>query len=152
MNCVESCEYDNLSLSRRLGGFLSEKHSSQYVGNEGIYSVGRDLVYQIWQISKIECFVGISQEGLTREILTKTNYHHLLWLFAFQSYAEHMLHFVGRLFASYPWKLLWSSIYLDSSHSLSHTTHTMKSHIKYRIQNIEQNYNQIWHGIKANTN
>ena len=41
---------------------------------------------------------------------------------------------------------------LESSHFLSHITLTMKSHIKYRVQNIEQNYNQIWHGIKANTN
>ena len=40
---------------------------------------------------------------------------------------------------------------LESSHSLSHTTHTMKSHTKYKIYKIEQNYNQIWHGIKANT-
>ena len=31
-----------------------------------------------------------------------------------------------------------------------HTTHTMKSHIKYRVQKIEHNYNQIWHRIKAN--
>ena len=40
---------------------------------------------------------------------------------------------------------------LESLHSLSHTTHTMKSHIKYRVHKIEQNYNQIWHEIKANT-
>ena len=40
---------------------------------------------------------------------------------------------------------------LESSHSLSHTTHTMKSHIKYRVHKIEENYNQIWHRIKANT-
>ena len=44
MDCVEDCGYDNLSLSK---GFLFEKHSSQYVNNVGIYSVGRDLVYQI---------------------------------------------------------------------------------------------------------
>ena len=34
--------------------------------------------------------------------------------------------------------------------SLLHTTFTNKSHMKYRVQKIEQNYNQIWHGIKAN--
>ena len=34
--------------------------------------------------------------------------------------------------------------------SLSHTILTNKSHMKYRIHKIEQNYNQIWHGIKAN--
>ena len=39
---------------------------------------------------------------------------------------------------------------LKSSHSLSHTTLTNKSHIKYTVHKIKQNYNQIWHGIKAN--
>ena len=34
--------------------------------------------------------------------------------------------------------------------SLSHTTLTNKAHMKYRVHKIEQNYNQIWHGIKAN--
>ena len=36
--------------------------------------------------------------------------------------------------------------------SLSHTTLTNKSHMKYRVQKIEHNYNQIWHGIKSNKN
>ena len=31
-----------------------------------------------------------------------------------------------------------------------HTTLTIKSHNKYKVQKIEYNYNQIWHGIKAN--
>ena len=122
-----------------------------------IYSVRRDLVYQIWQIGKTECFAGISQEGLTRETLTretlvKTSYHYLSWLFAFQSCVEHMLHFVRRLLASYSWKLLCFALCLESSQSLSHTTLRKKSHIKYRIHKIEQNYNWIWHGIKANKN
>ena len=74
MDCVEDCGYDNLSLSK---GFLSEKHSSQYVNNVGIYSVGRDLVYQIEQIGKTKCFAGVLREGLTCETLAKTNCHHL---------------------------------------------------------------------------
>ena len=45
---------------------------------------------------------------------------------------------------------------LETSHtlslSLSLTTLTNKSHIKYMVHKIEQNYNQIWHGIKANKN
>ena len=57
--------------------FSLEKHSSQYVGNVGINSVGRDMVYQIRQNSKTEYFMGISRECLTREILAKTNYHFL---------------------------------------------------------------------------
>ena len=50
-----------------------------------------------------------------------------------------------------PTKTSRSSLCLESSHSLSHTTLIKKSHIKYRVHKIEQNYNQIWHGIKANT-
>ena len=47
-DCVEDYGYDNLSFLRVMArSFLSEKHSSQYVGNVGIYSVGRGLVYQI---------------------------------------------------------------------------------------------------------
>ena len=46
MDCVHDCGYNNLSLSRVMTRvFFSENHSSQYVGNVGIYSVGRDLVY-----------------------------------------------------------------------------------------------------------
>ena len=70
-----------ISNSQRLWlGFSLWKHSSQYVGK---YSVGKDMVYQIWQNSKIECFASILQEGITCEILVKTSYHHLSWLFAF---------------------------------------------------------------------
>ena len=144
--------WQSLTLKDNDYDFLFEKHFFQYMGNVGIYSMGRDLVYQIWQIGKIECFTGISREGLTCETLVKTSCHHLKWLFTFQLYAEHVLHFAGSLLASYSRKHFWSSMSLEFSHSLSHTTLTMKSHIKYRIQKIEQNYNQIWHGIKSNTN
>ena len=48
MDCVEDCGYDNLSLSRVMARVFSlKKHSFQYVGNVGIYSVCRDMVYQI---------------------------------------------------------------------------------------------------------
>ena len=53
---------------------FSQKYSSTYVGNEGIYNVGIDSVYQICQFSKTKCFMGISLEGLTCETLAKTNY------------------------------------------------------------------------------
>ena len=130
---------------------FSQKHSSTSVGNGSIYSVGKDRVYQNWQFSKTECFVGISREGLTREALAKHSCLHLSWLFAFQSCAGHMHYFAGCLLASYPRKH-FSLQCLESSHSpsLSHITLTNKSHMKYRVQKIEHNYNQIWHGIKAN--
>ena len=31
-------------------------------------------------------------------------------------------------------------------------SNTNKSYMKYRVHKIEHNYNQIWHGIKANKN
>ena len=43
------------------------------------------------------------------------------------------------------------SLHFEFSHSVSHTTLTMKSRIKYWVQKIEHNYNQIWHEIKVNT-
>ena len=47
MDCVENCGYNNLTLSRIVARVFSLKHSSTFVGNMGIYSVGRDSVYQI---------------------------------------------------------------------------------------------------------
>ena len=132
---------------------FSQKHSLTFVGNVGIYRVGTESVYQIVQSSRTKCFAGVSREGLTRELLAKHNCLHLYWLFAFQSCARHMLHFMVYLVASYPWEIFWLQL-LESSHTLSlslyHTTLTIKLHNKYRVQKIEYNYNQIWHGIKAN--
>ena len=59
MDYVEDCGYDNLSLSRVIARVLPLKSTplniwvmwvyivwvSQYMGNVGIYSMGRDLVY-----------------------------------------------------------------------------------------------------------
>ena len=47
-NHKEMCRWlwvwQSLTLKGNFLGFLSEKHSFQYVGNERIYSVGKDLV------------------------------------------------------------------------------------------------------------
>ena len=45
------------------------------MGNEGIYSVGEDMVEQICQNGKTECLAGISRKGLARELLAKTSCH-----------------------------------------------------------------------------
>ena len=84
----------------------------------GIYSVGTKSVYQIAHSGKTECFASVSQEGLTRELLAQHSCLYLSWLFAFQSCAGHMHHFVGYLDASYPWKLLCLQL-LESSHTHS---------------------------------
>ena len=64
--------------------------------------------------------MSVSREGLTRELLVKHNCLHLSWLFAFQSCAGHMHHFVGCIVTSYLRKLLCLQL-LKSSHSLSIT-------------------------------
>ena len=62
-----------------------------------------------------------------------------------------MHHFAGCLLASYSRKY-FSLQFALSLHTLSfsHTTLTNKFYIKYKVQKIEQNYNQIRHEIKAN--
>ena len=56
---------------------FSQKNSSTIVGNVGICSVGPKSVYQIVQTGRIEYFAGVSQEGLTREMLAKYSCLHL---------------------------------------------------------------------------
>ena len=48
------------------------------MGNVGIYSVGRESVYQIVQSGKIECFASVLWEGLARELLAKHSCLHLV--------------------------------------------------------------------------
>ena len=56
---------------------FSLKHSSTFVGNVGINSVGIENMYQIGQAGRTEYLVGVSQEGLTCEILAR---HSCLYL------------------------------------------------------------------------
>ena len=131
-----------------------QKNSSTFVGNRGIYIV--------WV--RIEC---IRNDNLAKQNVLRVSRGKdlpakhsrkpvvsiLSWLFAFQSCAGHMHHFARSLLARYKWKQLQSSNALSlHTHSLSHTTLTNKTHMKYMVHKIEHNYNQIWHGIKANKN
>ena len=129
---------------------FSQKHSSTYVSNGGIYSKDKDRVYQKWQSGKTKCFAGISREGLTCETLAKTSYLHpvLTLRIPIMCRAHASLH--GMLTRELPVKTLQSSMPWVFTFSLSHTSLTNKSHMKYKVQNIEHNCNQIWHGIKAN--
>ena len=67
--CVEICEYNNLLLSRFVVRVFSQKHSSTFVGNVGMYSVDTISVYQIGQFGKIEYFASTRRPYLqaTRE-------------------------------------------------------------------------------------
>ena len=133
---------------------FSQKHSSTSVGNDGIYSVGEDVVEQIGQNSKTDCFADISQKGLTRETLAKTNCLHPALTLCIPVMCRAHISLCGMLTRELSAKTLQSSICLEFSHSLflTHTTLTNKAHHKYRVRKIEHNYNQIWHGIKANKN
>ena len=73
------------------------------------------------------------------------------WPLAFQSCAGHMFLFAGCLVARYLRKPFWLQV-LESSHSLS-LSHNPYNKFSQQIQGIQDwiNYNQIWHGIKANT-
>ena len=56
---------------------FSLKHSLTFVGNVGINSVGTESVNQTGQAGRTECLAGVSQEGLTCEILVRHNCLHL---------------------------------------------------------------------------
>ena len=67
------------------------------MGNEGIYSVGKDMVKQNITFCQTESFASLSRVGLTRETLAKT--YSLARLFIFKSCALHLAFFMGKLLA-----------------------------------------------------
>ena len=100
---------------------FSQKHSSTSVGNDGIYSVGENVVEQKGQNSKTDCFAGISQEGPTCETLAKSSCLHPILTLRIPSCVGHMHHFKRCLLASYPrkhFRLQFASVF---NLSLSHT-------------------------------
>ena len=123
---------------------FSQKHSSTSVGNRGIYSVGKVSVYQIWQFSKAECFVGISQEGLTRETLMKTSCLHPILTFRILVMCRAHASLRGKPTRELPVKtaLVFNCLEFSHTHthtlslslslSHTHTTLTNKSYIIYR--------------------
>ena len=97
-----------------------------------------------------ECLAGRP----TRETLAKTScLHPVLTLripVMYRAYAS----LRGKLTHELPMKtaLVFNSLEFSHTLSLSHTALTNKSHLKYRVYKIKQNYNQIWHEIKVNYN
>ena len=124
--------------SRFVTRVFSQKHSSTFVGNVGIYSVDTEIVYQIGQSAKTECFASVSREGLTRELLAKHSCLHPILTLRIPVMCRAHASFRKMLSCELPVKTLQSSICLSlHTHSLSHTTLTIKSHNKYKIQKIE---------------
>ena len=89
---------------------FSQKHSSTFVGNVGIYNVGIKSMYQIVQTNRIECLVGVSREGLTREILAKHNCLHPALTLCILVMCKAHASFCGMLSRELPAKTLQSSI------------------------------------------
>ena len=98
---------------------FSQNHSSTYVGNGGIYSVGTESVYQKWQFSKIECFVGISREGLTCKIFMKTSYLHPILTLRIPVMCKAHAALCGKLTRELPMKTTLVFNCLESAHTLS---------------------------------
>ena len=119
---------------------FSQKHSSTFLGNVGIYSVGIESVYQIGQFGKTECFTSVSREGLTCELLAKNSCLHPVLTLRIPVMCKAYASFHGMLSHELLVKTLHSSICLSlhtHTHSLSHTTLTIKFHNKYRVQKIK---------------
>ena len=112
--------------------FSLKKHSLQFMGNVGIYNVGKDMVKKNITFCQTESFTSPSWVGLPHETLVKTS--KLAWLFIFQSCALH----VAFSQVSFLWDthenhlfIIWSL----SLHTLSHSSLTIKNpHI----------YNEKW--------
>ena len=121
---------------------FSQKHSSTFVDNVGIYSVDTESVHQIGQSGKTECFVRVSREGLTYELLTKHSCLYPVLTFHIPVMCKAHASFRRMLSRELSAKTLQFSICLSLhtlslSLSLSHTTFTIKSHNKYRVQKIK---------------
>ena len=151
MDCVEDCGYDNLSLSRVMVRVFSLKNTP--------FNMWVMWVYIVWvetwcirydkmakqNVSRISHGRPYSQNTRENQLSSSV----ITLCIQVMCRARASLH--GKASRELPVKTYCSSLCLESLHSLSHTTLTKKSHIKYSVHKIEQNYNQIWHGIKANT-
>ena len=129
MDYIEDCGYDNLSLLRVMARVFSLKSTH--------FNIWVMWIYIVWVETWCIRYDKLAKQNVSRvsrrkALLAKHSRKPTVIIchdFSFQSCAEHMLHFAGRLFASYPRKYIWSLMSLESSHSVSHTTLTMKSHI-----------------------
>ena len=111
------------------------------MGNVGIYTIGTESVYQIEQSGKTKCFASVSLEGLTRELLTKHNYLHLVLTLCIPIMCKAHASFRGMLSGELPAKTLQSSICL-SLHTLS-LSHTQPSKLNPTINTEYKRLNNI---------
>ena len=98
-------------------------------------------MYQIGQSGKTECFASVSLKGLTRELLTKHNYLHLVLTLCIPIMCKAHASFRGMLSGELPAKTLQSSICL-SLHTLS-LSHTQPSKLNPTINTQYKRLNKI---------
>ena len=111
------------------------------MGNKGLYSVGKGMRKGTLKNNQIESFAGHFRLGLSHEWLMKSSLSKTLQI---PAYASHVACFAGQHFWANREILIFISSLLNS-----HTQPLHKISQKYR-EMIEQNYNKIWYGIKAN--
>ena len=127
MDCVENYGYNNLSFSRIVARVFALRSTPQHIWVMWVYIVwietGCIKYDKIAKQNVLWVFCGKASPARHSRKLAVTI---LSWLFAFQLYVRHMLHFAGRLLTSYPRNLLFFALCLKSSHSLFHTHNPYK--------------------------
>ena len=108
----------------------------------GIYSVGIESMYQIAQFGKTKCFVGVSQESLTRELLAKHSCLHPILTFRIPIMCKTHTSLHGKLSCEIPARTLLTSIAGVFTHTLSNTQPLQSNPtINTEYKKIEYNYN-----------
>ena len=105
---------------------FSQKHTSTFVGNVGIYSVSTESVHQIGQSGKTKYFTGVSWEGLIHETLVKTTYLYPVLTLCIPVMCRAHASLRGKLTRDLPMKAALVFNCLESSHSLSFTHNPYK--------------------------
>ena len=150
MDCVKNCGYNNLSFSRVMTGVFSLKITP--------YSMWVMWVYIVWIETWCIRYDKLAKQNVSRVshekvLLARHSRKPTITICHNSLHSSHVLSTCFTLQEGYSQATCENSLIFNLPwvFTLSlHTTHTMKFHIKYRVQKIEHNYNQIWHRIKAN--
>ena len=143
MDGVENCGYNNLSLLKVVARVFSlKKHLSQmwimwvYIMYVKTWCIRYDKLTK-QNVSWVSCRKALPTRHSRKPVVISVMTLRILVMC--RAHASLCRKTSCELLV----KTSCSSLCLKSSHSLSHTTVTKKSHIKYRVHKIEQNYNQI---------
>ena len=154
MDCVENCGYNNLSLSRVVARVFSLKSTPfnmwimwvmwVYIVCVGTWCIRYDKLAK----------QNVSWVSRGKALPARHSQKLVITICYDSSHSSHVRStcFTSREGSSRATRENFLALHFSLTfHTLSHTTLKMKYHVKYRVHKIEHNYNQIWHGIKANT-